>query len=57
MREVADRLTDTVTQLRGFLDDLSHPNDDKLAEAIIEGIKTVKDLRELVETEGPMKPG
>ena len=56
VREVADRLTDTVTQLRGFLDNLSHPNDDKLVEAVTEGIKTVKDLRELVETEGPMKP-
>lgn len=56
VRKVADRLTDTVTQLRGFLDNLSHPNDDKLVEAVTEGIKTLKDLRELVEIEGPMKP-
>ena len=56
VREVADHLTATVTQLRGFLDNLSHLNDDKLAKAITGGIKTVKDLRELVETEGPMKP-
>ncbi|MYJ94556.1 MAG: hypothetical protein F4053_02875 [Proteobacteria bacterium] len=57
VREVADGLTNTVTQLRGFLDNLSEADDARLAKAIVEGIKTVKDLRELVETEGPMKPG
>lgn len=55
--EVADHLTDTVTRLRGFLDSFSDDDNGKLAKAIAEGIKPVKDLRELVETEGPMKSG
>ncbi len=56
VREVADGLTVAVTQLRGFLDNLSGADDATLATDIAEGIETLQDLRKLVETKGPMKP-
>lgn len=56
VREVTDGLTVTVTQLQSFLDNLSEADDATLATAIAEGIETVQNLRNLVETEGPMKP-
>ena len=54
IREVAQGLTTAVATLQGLKTTLTEGDEKELAAAIDKGIKTVQDLRKLVEQKGPL---